>query len=390
MHGWVEGGPTRAGRLGLSPDLAPDPSAPVEWWYAHGRWTEADGRSWRFIASFIRGPLGNGRAPSMLFVALHDLAAGEALRLSAVSPGMVALLDGVVDEAGQGRSPAWLTALARDAFARAARSCAGYGLVFTVSDAAVATDRLAVAWDGFALTQADDAVRLAFTVEGRAAVLTLRPAAAWSRFGGDGPAARAGIAHYRSCPRMTVDGHFDGRPVRGEAWFDHQRGDIAQIYSQPDGRLRLLGWEWFSLNLDDGRDLMLYQPREQFSGRVEHPFGAIFEAGGWRPIETFAATPRRWLCGPLGAHRYPVDWRVEVRALGLSLDIRSLTDRGELPVYGPMGFNWQGPVEAEGESGGEPVRGTGWLELNGYGYPVTPGGQMRFWSRYLVARLGLG
>lgn len=370
-------------------DLAPDPAATVEWWYVHGRWRDKGGRERHFMASFFRGPwVGAGTAPAMLFAAVYDLEGGKALKLSAVSPGMVALLHGVIDEAGQGRSPTWLTRLAKDGFGRAARARAGDGLELAEADADLGAGPLDLAWQGFAMSQDDCAYRLSFAIEDSRADLRLRAASVWSRFGAESPAARVGITDYRSCPRLALEGEFNDCRVEGEAWIDHQRGDIGQILSQPDGRLKLLGWEWFALNLKGGPDLMLYQPRDQFSRRVEHPFGAVFEAGGWQGLDGgYTARPTRWLRGPMGANRYPVDWTIEVPGLDLALTVRSLTDLGELPVYGPMGFNWQGPLAVEGQRAGEGLGGTGWLELNGYGYPVTVGGQLRFWGSYFASRL---
>jgi predicted secreted hydrolase len=50
----------------------------------------------------------------------------------------------------------------------------------------------------------------------------------------------------------------DERPVRvsGQSWMDHEFG-TNQL--GPDQ----IGWDWFSLQFDNGEELMLYQMRHQ-------------------------------------------------------------------------------------------------------------------------------
>ncbi len=49
--------------------------------------------------------------------------------------------------------------------------------------------------------------------------------------------------------------------VAGEAWFDHEWSTSALGAGA-------VGWDWFSLQLDDGRELMLFQIRRE-DGSVE-------------------------------------------------------------------------------------------------------------------------
>ena len=70
-------------------------------------------------------------------------------------------------------------------------------------------------------------------------------------------AAGAGKAsHYVSFPRLEVRGQVNGREVQGTAWMDHEwfthQLESAQV-----------GWDWFSAQLDDGADVMLFQLRRR-------------------------------------------------------------------------------------------------------------------------------
>ena len=62
----------------------------------------------------------------------------------------------------------------------------------------------------------------------------------------------AGSTYYYSRTRLAVTGWIEDtggrREVRGPGWMDHQWGDIAR---------RDIGWDWSSIQLDDGSDLMV-------------------------------------------------------------------------------------------------------------------------------------
>ena len=53
------------------------------------------------------------------------------------------------------------------------------------------------------------------------------------------------------------------RGVRGSAWFDHEFGSNVLSAQQT-------GWDWFSLQLDDGRELMIFQLRLKSGGTDQY------------------------------------------------------------------------------------------------------------------------
>ena len=83
---------------------------------------------------------------------------------------------------------------------------------------------------------------------------------------------------YYSYPRLTISGTLtlDGetRNVSGEGWFDHEWSSsvLAQWQS---------GWDWFSLQFEDGRELMLFRLRTK-AGRSEpeNRYGILIERDG--------------------------------------------------------------------------------------------------------------
>ncbi len=85
--------------------------------------------------------------------------------------------------------------------------------------------------------------------------------------------AQAGNAsHYYSLTRMPTSGTIavDGEQftVTGESWMDHEFGTS---FLEPEQR----GWDWLSIQLSDGRELMLYQLRRADGSRDPRSSGSL-------------------------------------------------------------------------------------------------------------------
>ena len=175
------------------------------------------------------------------------------------------------------------------------------------------------------------------------------------------------VSHYLSFTRMAASGTVavggEEFTVSGQAWMDHE------FFSTYLTEYKV-GWDWMSVQLDDGTDLMLFGIRDARGGYGPDTFGTFVGAGGGvRPIEpggvTFRAG-RRWRSGATGA-QYPMEWQVTVPGLDLRLDVRPrldaqevYTEDGILPAY------WEGAVRYRGERAGRAVAGVGYLEMTGY------------------------
>jgi predicted secreted hydrolase len=178
---------------------------------------------------------------------------------------------------------------------------------------------------------------------------------------GDGRAS-----HYYSLTRLATSGTltYGGRtrPVEGESWMDHEFGSGALGTDQ-------VGWDWFSLQLDDGRELMLYRLRLK-DGRTE-PFssGTLVERdGSWRHLTLAAFTiesDARWRSAATGAD-YPAGWRVRVPSAGLDVTVTPTVSDQELVTRWTGVSYWEGSVRVSGRSSGRDVAGLGYVELTGY------------------------
>ena len=69
-----------------------------------------------------------------------------------------------------------------------------------------------------------------------------------------------------------------------------------------------------------------------------------------------------WRSSNSGAS-YPARWMILVRAEDLTLDIEPYLPDQELTLSYAY---WEGAVHVEGESFGQPVRGSGYVEMTGY------------------------
>ena len=175
------------------------------------------------------------------------------------------------------------------------------------------------------------------------------------------------VSHYLSFTRMEAAGTVLIRneefAVAGLAWMDHE---FFADYPLKDK----VGWDWMSIQLDDGVDLMLFGIRDAEGRHGPDTSGTRVDArGAGQPIGTGGVVlrpGRRWRSKATGAE-YPVEWEVEVPGFDLRLDVRPRMDGQEVFAEGGiMPAYWEGAVRVTGERRGQPVAGNGYLEMTGY------------------------
>ncbi len=170
-------------------------------------------------------------------------------------------------------------------------------------------------------------------------------------------------SHYYAYPFIPARGSIalDGRTftVDGQAWYDHEWTSSLLGAEQ-------VGWDWFSLRLDDGSALMLFHIRDR-AGAVVSSRGTLVEASGAvRPFidGTIDAAPTRFWTSPTSGVRYPLGWRLRSAELDLDLELDAVLDAQELDTTVRY---WEGAIDARGRRGARPVSAEGYLELTGYG-----------------------
>lgn len=191
--------------------------------------------------------------------------------------------------------------------------------------------------------------------------------------GGFSPKSADGSAGslYFSYTRMAVEGSvtIGGKtiPVDGQCWLDRE---IFSSTLAPDQT----GWDWVSLQLDDGRDLMLYRLRGD-TPEAEFALGTLVDRDGnsrTLPAEAWNLTPLETWKSPETEAEYPINWSLKVPGEDIDLVLKAVMPAQE-NISGQSGVHyWEGAVIAE--PAGKPGQnvGRGFVELTGYGKGSRP------------------
>ena len=173
------------------------------------------------------------------------------------------------------------------------------------------------------------------------------------------------FTYYYSRTRIAVEGTLtvDGvaQPVTGLAWFDHQWGDFFGVVGS--------GWDWYSLQLDDETELMLYVVRALdgsplwVRGSFVAPDGAVTDLAS----DQFTITPAGSWTSPTTGIAYPSGWTVDLPEPELSVTLTpSLPDQELDTTETTRVIYWEGEVVVAGTRADEPIAGLGYVELTGY------------------------
>ncbi len=180
--------------------------------------------------------------------------------------------------------------------------------------------------------------------------------------------AQAGNAsHYYSLTRMPTRGSItvDGErfEVTGDSWMDHEFGTS---FLEPGQR----GWDWLSLQLSDGRELMLYQLRRDDGSRDPRSSGTLVGVDGKTThldVKSFTLAPGRATFKSKNGALYPIEWSISIPAEQLELKVSTPLDDQELALERSTGVAyWEGVVDVAGTRARQPLTGAGYLEMTGY------------------------
>lgn len=210
-------------------------------------------------------------------------------------------------------------------------------------------------------------------LEGAELTLQYEAAKPWISHGAEGISQKAAgegrASHYYSGTRLRTKGSLkiEGETfeVTGESWFDHE---WATNQLTPDQ----LGWNWFSLQFQDGSELMLYQMRLRDGGLDPHSSGTFINKNGQSvglKRDEYQLEPLTFWESPQTKARYPVSWRLSVPKLNIQAEITTPVPHQEL-VLSPIAY-WEGLVDISGAREGESLKGHGYVELTGYSGALT-------------------
>ena len=171
-------------------------------------------------------------------------------------------------------------------------------------------------------------------------------------------------SYYYSQPRLRADGFVqvagEEYPVSGLAWNDHEFSTSVLDKDQ-------IGWDWFSLQFEDGAALMLFQLRERNGGTSASSSGTFISAPGVSQSlqkKDFEVSLLDEWRSPHTQGLYPAAW--EIRLTGPDCQLKVHPWMADQEIHFSTVTYWEGAVEFEGICSGNPVRGNGYVELTGY------------------------
>jgi predicted secreted hydrolase len=334
-QGWREAAPGY--RFEFPRDHASHPEYKLEWWYYTGNVQTANGRRFGYQVTFFR--VGVDASP--------------------VNPSRWAVRDLFMTHLAvsdpEGRRYRFDERLSR----------AGPGL------AGAATDRYRVwndDWTAALDGQGRHVVRAVAQNAGVELVLDQgKPPAINGVNGISQKGAMAGNAsHYYSLTRMPTRGTIliDGErfDVSGESWMDHEFGTSFLEQEQQ-------GWDWLSMQLSDGRELMLYQLRRGDGSRDPRSSGTLVDGDGRTThlsVDDFSLTKSgATFRAPSGA-TYPTQWSIQIPKAQIALDVTTPLENQELSTEATGISYWEGLIDVSGTSGAMRITGRGYLEMTGY------------------------
>jgi len=317
-------------------DHGPHPEYQTEWWYFTGNLETSQGRRFGYQLTFFR----------------MALAPGAPARLSRWGADQVYMAHCAVTDVDGKRF------VFSERFSRAALGLAGAGgapFAVWLEDWS-ARQTSASPWS-LKLVAAEGGASLDLDLASLKPVV-LNGTKGLSRKG----RAPGNASYYYSIPRLATRGTLtlggERFQVSGLSWLDREWSTSALAGDQA-------GWDWFALQLGDGRDLMFYRLRKKDGSADPFSGGTLTAADGSSRRLSAAEvqlTVAEWWKSPASGTRYPSRWRLKVPGEGVDLEILPRLAGQEL--LGSFRY-WEGAVSVRG-MGNSGLDGSGYLEMTGY------------------------
>jgi predicted secreted hydrolase len=151
--------------------------------------------------------------------------------------------------------------------------------------------------------------------------------------------------------------------LQGLAWMDHE---FFTTRLSND----LAGWDWFSIQLANKEELMLYRMRTKNGETSPGSSGTYIDSSGashFLASTQFSVSPSQLWQSPTSHAHYPLAWEIDVPSIALHLSEKPAFENQEFFMPNSMSPTyWEGAVTYRGQIRSRPVEGSGYLELTGY------------------------
>ena len=170
-------------------------------------------------------------------------------------------------------------------------------------------------------------------------------------------------SYYISFTRMQTEGLLkkegESLAVSGLSWMDHEWSTSALDSGQT-------GWDWFSIQLSNGYELMYYQIRNVDPDLAPQTTGSLVTPNGQKRDldqgEVRLEVLEYWASPHTGA-RYPVQWTLAIPSEELEMDVTTVFDDQEMTVSVQY---YEGALQVSGKFRDEAIDGNGYIEMTGY------------------------
>lgn len=178
---------------------------------------------------------------------------------------------------------------------------------------------------------------------------------------------RGRASYYYSLTRLEAAGELEiggkREKVHGLSWMDHEFGSNQLRENQ-------VGWDWFSIQLDNKTEMMLYLIRRKDGSLDPYSSGTLVYADGKsRHLELSdfrVDVSDRWK-SPTSGGDYPMRWKISIPQEKVDLEILPFFPSQELDTRKSTRVTyWEGAVRVKGSFRDKPVGGRGYVEMTGY------------------------
>lgn len=214
--------------------------------------------------------------------------------------------------------------------------------------------------------QGENAIKAHLAAKDTIIDLRLEPLKPVTPVGGDG---KPDSLYYYSLTRHKVEGEIvqgtRREIVKGAGWYDRQWGHSQDL-------LVSRGWNWFGVQLEDGREIIINQFHSIASGQPLNAWAHLVEADGQsRFCRNVALSPLAKWQSPSTKATYPISWLITFPDWHMELIAAARFPEQEMPILGPLQAIWEGACSFTGKVRLAPgitrsLHGQGFMELVGY------------------------
>ncbi|MGQ9903035.1 MAG: lipocalin-like domain-containing protein [Anaerolineae bacterium] len=332
-------------------DHGPHPEYQTEWWYYTGNLQDASGRQFGYQFTIFR----------------RALTAEPITRVSSLASNQLYFAHFALTDIGARRH------IAAEKFSRGAGGLAGacaHGSAIACDDSP-SFRAFIENWSVTALDDEGNAFRILARDKDHHIDLTLRAVKAVVLHGDRGHSPKGlepgNASFYYSFTRLETEGKvvLDANEfsVTGLSWMDHEWSTSALGENA-------LGWDWFSIQLDDQRELMLFQIRNSDGSLEPASSGTLIDADGKTiplTLADFTLEARDTWRSPVSGGEYPVRWIIRIPEQDIELTVEARAPEQEMNV---SIVYWEGAIRVTGTAGGQAISGQGYLEMTGYAQSI--------------------